>query len=268
MVHQTSMNNILDKILATKRQEIAAARAAVADRELERRLADAPPPRDFRAALDQPGDIQVIAEVKKASPSAGIIRADFDPVAIAAVYEKHGAACVSVLTDETYFQGHLHYLTRIRAAVNVPLLRKDFIVDRYQLLEARLAGADAALLIAEALPGDALAALFEAAQEIGLQTLVEIHDAEQLERVLDVGAQLVGINNRDLRTFTTRLEHTLDLLPRVPADCCLVSESGIRTREDVLRLEAAGVRAVLVGEVLMAAPDMGLQLDRLRGRVV
>jgi indole-3-glycerol phosphate synthase len=259
------MSTILDTIVASKQREIAEARARLPQRELERRLSDAPPVRDYQAALTQPGGIQVIAEVKKASPSAGVLREDFDPVAIARIYERHGAAALSVLTDAPFFQGQLGYLTAIRAAVAPPLLRKDFIIDPYQLLEARVAGADAVLFIAEVLEGEALPRLLRAAHEHGLQALVELHDATNLSRVLDSGARLVGINNRDLRTFVTRLEHTLELATRVPADCCLVSESGIRNRTDVLRLEAAGVRAVLVGETLMRAPDIGAKLDELRG---
>jgi indole-3-glycerol phosphate synthase len=221
--------------------------------------------RDFRAALDVPGTVQFIAEVKRASPSAGLIRPDFDPVAIARTYADHGAACISVLTDEPFFQGHLSYLEQVRAVVARPLLRKDFILDPYQLLEARAAGADAVLLIAEILDDESLSTLFRQARNLGMQCLVELYDAENLPRVLGAGARLVGVNNRDLRTFATRLEHTLELAERMPADCCLVSESGIRTRVDVLRLQAAGVRAVLVGETLMRAPDIGARLDELRG---
>lgn len=259
------MPGILDKIVASKLREVTEARTSVPEAELERRAAAMPPARDFRAALERAGGVQFIAEVKKASPSAGVIRADFDPVVIARTYQAHGAACISVLTDAPFFQGSLEYLTRVRAAVDVPLLRKDFILERYQLLEARAAGADCALLIAEILDAVGLPRLVCEAREIGLQTLVEIHDADNLERVLDTGARLVGINNRDLRTFVTRLEHTLDLMARVPQECCVVSESGIKTRADVLRLGAAGVRAVLVGETLMAAEDIGGKLDELRG---
>lgn len=259
------MTTILDKIVAAKRLELDEKRRHTPEAALEQRLADAPPTHDFRAALEAPGGVQVIAEVKKASPSAGVIRADFDPVAIARAYARHGAACISVLTDEPYFQGRLEYLSAIRAAVSPPLLRKDFILDRYQLLEARLFGADAVLLIAEVLPGEALPALLRDASRLGLQALVELYDADHLPRVLDSGAGLIGINNRDLRSFVTRLDHTLELAPHVPRDRCLVSESGIRSREDVLRLQAAGVRAVLVGETLMAAPDVGGKLDELRG---
>jgi indole-3-glycerol phosphate synthase len=261
------MPTILDRIVETKWQEIAAARARTPEPDLERRVHDRPPARGFAAALRVPGEVRVIAEVKKASPSAGVIRADFDPVRIATAYERHGAACVSVLTDEPYFQGKLEYLTAIRSAVSVPLLRKDFVLDRYQLLEARLAGADAALLIAEILPGDRLATLHRQAAELGLDVLVELHDADQLPRVLDAGATLVGVNNRDLRTFVTRLEHTLDLLPQIPRGVTVVSESGIRTADDLRRLAEAGVQAVLVGESLMRSPDIGAALDALRGLV-
>jgi indole-3-glycerol phosphate synthase len=259
------MGSILDKIVASKRREIDKARALLPEPQLEEKLRTAPAVRDIRAALEAPGGIQIIAEVKKASPSAGVLRTDFDPVAIARTYTQHGAAALSVLTDAPFFQGQLAYLAAIRAAVAPPLLRKDFILDRYQLLEARAAGADAVLLIAEILSGEELPRLLREAHGLGLQALVELYDAENLPRVLDSGARLIGVNNRDLRTFITRLEHTLDLLPRVPAGCCVVSESGIRSRQDVLRLEAAGVRAVLIGETLMRAPDIGAKLDELRG---
>ncbi|MFL5338929.1 MAG: indole-3-glycerol phosphate synthase TrpC [Gemmataceae bacterium] len=259
------MATILDTIVGQKWREILAAKQRVPEAELERRVAGLPPARDFEGALRRPG-MQIIAEVKKASPSAGVIRADFDPVVIAQTYERHGAACVSVLTDAPFFQGELAYLTRIRQAVGRPLLRKDFILDRYQLLEARDAGADAVLLIAEILPGDNLNQLHRQARELGLHVLVELHDSEQLGRVVDSEATLIGINNRNLRKFETRLEHTLELADRVPHDRCLVSESGIRTQFDLVRLEAAGVQAVLVGETLMRAPDIGAKLDELRGR--
>jgi indole-3-glycerol phosphate synthase len=263
--YTADMTTILDMIVASKRREIAAARGRTPEHELERRLADAPPARPFRAALERPGNVGVIAEVKKASPSAGVLRADFDPVAVARTYAEHGAACLSVLTDEPFFQGHLDYLRSIRRAVTLPLLRKDFIFDRYQLLEARSAGADAVLLIAEILPDTDLRRLHAEARALGMEALVELHDAGQLPRVLAAGAELIGVNNRDLRTFTTRLEHTLDLAPQVPRDRCLVSESGIRSRADIERLRAAGVRAVLVGESLMRAPDIGAALAALTG---
>ena len=257
------MTDILQRIVETKRREVTVSKGRVPEHELEVRIAASLPVRGFEQALRVPGTVRVIAEVKKASPSAGVIRPDFDPVAVARTYEQHGAACLSVLTDEQYFQGHLDYLTAARDAVGIPVLRKEFILDRYQLLEARAAGADAVLLIAEILPDDRLATLYREARELGLDVLVELHDADQLPRVLDSGATLVGINNRDLRTFTTRLGHTLDLLPRIPKSVAVVSESGIKTAEDVRALKAAGVQAVLVGESLMRAPDIGAALDAL-----
>jgi indole-3-glycerol phosphate synthase len=260
------MATILDKIVASKRLEVEAARNRLPEENLERQLVGSSPVRDFRAALEKPGQVQIIAEVKKASPSAGLLRADFDPAAIARVYEQHGAACISVLTDEPFFQGRLQHLEAVHAASALPVLRKDFILDRYQLLEARAAGADAALLIAEILPGPQLGRLWREAVELGLQTLVELYEADNLARVLDSGARLIGINNRDLRSFQTRLEHTLELAAQLPAGCCLVSESGICNRADVLRLQKAGVQAILVGETLMRATDIGAQLDELRGR--
>ena len=228
------------------------------------RVAACPPARDFTGALQKPG-MRIIAEVKKASPSAGVIRADFDPVAIARTYERHGADCISVLTDGKFFQGSLADLTSVHAAVALPVLRKEFILDRYQLLEARAAGADAVLLIAEILPGDRLRTRREQAIALGLHVLVELHDAEELPRVVDSGATLIGINNRDLRTFQTSLDHTLSLLPQVPAGCTVISESGIKTHADLERLQAAGVKGVLVGESLMRAADIGAALDQLRG---
>jgi indole-3-glycerol phosphate synthase len=259
------MASILDRIVANKRLEIARARNSVSESDLEGRQASLPPARDFAAALMKPGEVAVIAEVKKASPSAGVIRADFDPVAIALEYEQHGAAAISVLTDAAFFQGRLDDLSAVRSRVNCPVLRKEFILDRYQLLEARSAGADAVLLIAECLPGEQLATLHRQAVELGLQTLIELHDADQLPRVLAVGGPVVGINNRDLRTFTTRIERTLELLPLIPSDRIVVSESGITSHADLQRLGSAGARAVLVGESLMRAADIGRALDLLRG---
>jgi len=258
------MDNILDTIVASKRAEIAAAMQRVPAADLERALAHMAPVRDFEGALRKPG-MQIIAEVKKASPSAGVIRADFDPVGIAHTYERHGAACISVLTDVPFFQGDLRYLEQIRMAVGLPVLRKDFVLERYQLLESRVAGADAVLLIAEILPGDELRRLYLEARNLGLHVLVELHDEDQLPRVVDCGATIIGINNRNLRRFETNLGHTLQLAPRIPSDRCLVSESGIRTSEDLQQLSAVGVKAVLVGETLMRAPDIGTQLDVLRG---
>lgn len=258
------MSSILERIVTSKRQELVQAQAAVPYRDLVHQLTTAPPVRDFRVALENADGMGIIAEVKKASPSAGVLRADFDPVAIARTYEEHGATCISVLTDGPFFQGSLAYLSAIRAAVSVPLLRKDFLIDPYQVLEARVAGADAVLLIAEILDDATLTALLREVRAVGMQALIEIHEEENLRRMVRQGARLVGINNRDLKTFETRLEHTLDLMKWVPGHTCVVSESGIHSHADLERLRAAGVRAVLVGESLMRAADIGHKLDELR----
>jgi indole-3-glycerol phosphate synthase len=257
--------SILDEIVKTKRLEVEASKKRLPLDELEVQAAAAPPVRNFRGALQCSGSIQLIAEVKKASPSAKVIREDFDPIEIARTYQAHGAACLSVLTDAPYFQGHLSYLARIRAAVAIPLLRKDFIIDEYQVVEARLAGADAVLLIAEILDDKQLRSLQTRIRELGMAALVEFHDESNLPRVLDSGADLIGINNRDLVKFVTDLELTFRLRDRIPQDVILVSESGIRTREDVERLQTAGVSAILVGETLMRAPNISAAVDALLG---
>jgi indole-3-glycerol phosphate synthase len=257
---------ILDKIVATKRQEIERAKARTPEAKLREEAASAPAVRDFFAALAAPGPIRLIAEVKKASPSKGVIRADFQPVEIARIYQRHGASCLSVLTDEPYFQGSLEYLRQIRGAVDLPLLRKDFIIDPYQVVEARAAGADAVLLIAECLPGSLLGELHAAIVGLGMTPLVELYEPENLPRVMEAGARLIGVNNRDLRTFQVDLGHTLRLCRQIPGDRVVVGESGIRTRADAQRLEAAGVRAMLVGESLMAHADVGAAVDDLLGR--
>lgn len=259
------MGDILERIVATKREEVERRRREIRLAELERRLGDAPPVRDFRVALERGPGIGIIAEVKKASPSAGVLRADFDPVAIARIYEASGASAISVLTDEPFFQGRLSYLTAIRQVVARPVLRKDFILDRYQVVEARVAGADALLLIAEILGERELAALLTDIHALGMQALVELYERDNLPRVLSAGAKIVGVNNRNLRTFETRLEHTIELAGAMPADCCLVAESGIRTRADMLRLEQAGVKAALIGETFMRAADIGAKVRELRG---
>lgn len=259
------MSTILDEIVVRKRHEIAAAQAAVPAAELEKRLAEMPAPRDFFGALSAPGPIRLIAEVKKASPSKGVIREDFEPLAIAQTYAAHGASCLSVLTDKHFFQGSLDYLRAIKQQVRLPVLRKDFILDRYQLLEARAAGADAVLLIAECLDDCHLRSLHNEAVQLGMSPLVELYEPENLPRVFDAGATLIGINNRDLRTFKTDLDHTLRMRERIPDECVLVAESGIRSRADVERLQAAGIDAILVGESLMASPDVGAAVDALLG---
>src|SRR5690349_5139026 len=265
MLERLLLATILDEIVSTKREEIARAKERLPASELQRAIKDSPQVRDFFTPLAAGGSIKLIAEVKKASPSKGIIRKDFDPVQIALAYESAGATCLSVLTDEPYFQGSLDYLRQIRAAVTLPLLRKDFILDSYQLLEARAAGADAVLLIAECLDDCNLRKLHNEALELGMTPLVEFYDPENLPRVLAAGAQLIGVNNRDLRTFVTDLGHTVRLREQVPLDAVLVGESGIHTRADVLRLQEAGVDAMLVGESLMAQDNIAAAVRILLG---
>ena len=255
---------ILDEIVENKRIEIERSKAAVPLSRLKDAVAAAAPPRDFAGAL-RGEDIRLIAEVKKASPSAGLIRADFDPVAIARAYERAGAAAISVLTDARYFQGRLDYLTQIHDAVSLPVLRKDFIVDAYQLYEARAAGADAVLLIVRVLPGALLASLLEQTRELGMAALVESHSEDELQTAIHVGAQIVGINNRDLDQLEIDLAMTERLIRHVPGDRIVVSESGIRTAADVDRLRTWGVAAMLVGETLMRAGDMERQVRDLLG---
>ncbi len=257
------MANILEKIVATTRRRVAHDRTVTPESELLRRIASAPRTRDFHAALAATNQVRLIAEVKRASPSAGVIRDDFDPVAIALSYASAGAACISVLTDAPYFQGSLDYLVAIRAAVDVPLLRKDFIIDRYQLLEARAAGADCVLLIAECLAPTELKRLHDWASELDLQTLIELYDPENLEAVLATGTRMVGVNNRDLRTFQTDIQRTLRLREAIPADRLVIGESGISTHEDVMRLGAGGVKAILVGESLMRQDDLAAAVKTL-----
>ncbi len=261
------MMTILDEIVVSKQTEVAAARQRLPLEQLLAQTAVAPPVRNFRAALVGHSSIQLIAEIKKASPSLRVIRPQFDPIAIARTYQAHNVTCLSVLTDTPYFQGHLEDLMRVRACVELPLLRKDFLIDDYQVVEARAAGADAVLLIAEILDDALLNRLLERARHLGMSVLVEFHDEANLSRVLASGADLIGINNRNLRHFSTDVEHTLRLRDRIPPEVVLVSESGIRNRRDVERLEAAGVSAVLVGESLMRAVDIGLAVDQLLGKI-
>ena len=262
------MPNVLDEIVAHKRTEVAEARQRTSSAVLQAQLASAPPVRDFVAALQVAAEkfgVGMIAEVKKASPSAGLIRADFDPVAIAQTYEASGAACISCLTDEKYFQGRLEYLTAIRQAVSLPVLRKDFIVDRYQVLEARVAGADAILLIAECLDNCVLRDLYFYASELGMECLIELYEPENLDRILALEPPLVGVNNRNLKTMITDLDHTIRLAPQIAPHALLVAESGIKTRADVERLQAGGCRAILVGESLMRSTDIGSAARALLG---
>jgi indole-3-glycerol phosphate synthase len=265
-------DTILDRIVADKRDELAAARSAVSLAEMMARSADGPIARDFLAALKRPGPssrlrtgVGIIAEVKKASPSRGLLRADFDPVWLARQYSAGGAAAISVLTDQKHFQGALQHLRAIREALpeGPPLLRKDFLFDEYQLYEARAHGADAVLLIVAVLEQPLLQALLSLAKELGMAALVEVHDEGEMERAVVARAKLIGINNRDLRTFEMDLATTERLAPLAAADATLVAESGIFTREDMRRLGACGVSAVLIGEAFVTAADPAAKVREL-----
>ena len=260
------MADILQRILARKREELEAARLAVPIAQMRRHAESAPPPRDFAGAIRAQiaaGRPAVIAEVKKASPSKGVLRADFDPAAIARSYEAGGAACLSVLTDRDFFQGAHEHLGQARSACALPVLRKDFITEPYQVFESRALGADCILLIAAALARQDMQGLEASARSLGMAVLVEVHDASELDAALALETPLLGINNRNLRTFETRLETTLELLATVPAGKLVVTESGILAPGDVARMRAGSVNAFLVGEALMRAPDPGAALRAL-----
>jgi len=260
--------DILKRILARKDEEIAERRAAVPRAELAARAAEADAPRGFRAAMERKlgaGEAAVIAEIKRASPSRGVIRDPFEPSAIAHAYEQGGAACLSVLTDADFFGGSEAALREARASCALPVIRKDFIVDAYQVVEARAIGADCILLIAAALDDAALVALHGQAVALGMDVLIEVHDAAELRRALAVEPRLLGINNRDLRTFDVTLDTTLGLLEAVPPGVTVVTESGILEREDVERMRAADVHAFLVGEAFMRAADPGAALAAMFG---
>ena len=257
------MASILEKIVVHKRIEIAALYQTTSREEAVERAENGPPIRDFMAAIQCSPEVSLIAEVKKASPSKGLIRENFDPLGIACAYQDSGASCVSVLTDQHFFQGHLDFLRRIRESTQIPLLRKDFILDPLQIYEARAAGADAVLLIAECLPGNALRDLHDLTVSVGMTPLVELYDPSNIQRVIDCGARLVGVNNRDLNTFEVDLGHTIRVKHRLPSDRLIVGESGIVTRSDVQQLSRAGIDAMLVGESLMRAPDIGRAVRNL-----
>jgi indole-3-glycerol phosphate synthase len=260
------MTSILDDIVARKRKEVEACRERVPTRALEGRLAVAPPVRDFFAAVAAPGEVRLIAEFKRQSPSAGEIRPGAAVEDVVRSYAAAGAAALSILTDGPGFGGSLVDLEAARIAVPLPVLRKEFIVDAYQVAEARGHGADAVLLIAECLDDCRLRSLYRAIIDLGMTPLVELHEAENLPRVLDLGATLVGVNNRDLKTMTTDIDHVLRLREQVPDEVVLVAESGIKTRADVERLAAAGIGAMLVGESLLKEPDPGRAAAALLGR--
>ena len=259
-------SDILNRILATKQREIIERKQQTSVDELRQQANHVSPPRGFVAALRrrvERGGAAVIAEIKKASPSKGVIREDFDVVSIAKSYQDGGASCLSVLTDHEYFQGHETYLTSARSACSLPVIRKDFIVDPYQITEARAIGADCVLLIVAALSDETLKNLYNEAQAQGMDVLVEVHDGDELERALELGLELVGINNRNLRTFETSLDTTIELLSRVPDECLVITESGIHTREDIGLMRDHNVHAFLIGEAFMRAVDPGQALAEL-----
>lgn len=256
---------ILDTIIAQKQEELEIEQLQVPLAVLESKLANLPPTKDFQRAIAQPDNINLIAEVKKKSPSKGIIREDFDPVQIAETYAENGAAAISVLTDVQFFDGSLKYLSTIRQRVDVPLLRKDFTIDPYHIYQARVAGADAILLIVAVLKPEQLRNFIDIATSLSLASLVEVHTEAELEVALDVDAEIIGVNNRDLRTFHTDLATTFRLRASIPTEKVVVSESGIYTRADVESLHEVGVNAILVGESLMRSPDIGEQVRKLIG---
>lgn len=263
----TGTADLLATIVAATRARVATDAARVSLDVLERRVAAADPARGFGAALARPGQANVIAECKRRSPSRGVLRWDYDPAAIARGYAAHGAAVISVLTEPTFFDGALDHLIAVRAAVPVPVLRKEFVVDRYQVVEARAAGADAILLIVAALDDRDLRALAAEAAALGLDVLVEVHDESELDRAVAAGARIVGVNNRNLRTLTVDVEACHRLAPRIPADVVAVAESGLRTAGDIAALRTAGYRGFLVGERFMTAPDPGQALGEMLGAV-
>ena len=253
---------ILDKIMLYKRQELPKIKRQEPESDLRAQLLFAPRPRDLIKALRKPG-VSLIAECKKASPSRGVLRNGYDPAALAKEYQANGASAISVLTDKKFFQGGIHHLVAAREATTLPILRKDFIFDPYQIIEARVAGADAVLLIASLLPGNRLRDLRLKAEKLGMNALVEVHDEAQLEHALASGAKVIGVNNRDLRTFTVDFNTTGRLRALIPADRILVSESGIHTTDDVRKLNEMGADAMLVGERLVRSKDVGKKVREL-----
>lgn len=256
---------VLDKIIETKKERLKSAKSASPLASLKSAITDQPPPRDFASAIKRGNGIRLIAELKKASPSKGLIRADFDPTVISRIYADRADA-ISVLTEEDFFSGDIAYIKAAKAASSLPALRKDFIFDEYQIFESRANSADAVLLIAAALEKNQAAEYLALAAELGLAVLFEVHNMPELETALAIGADIIGINNRNLTTLDVDLQTTFDLKAEVPEGRTLVSESGIRAREDITRLDAAGVDAMLIGTAFMEAPNIGSKMDELLGR--
>ncbi|HJP19445.1 MAG TPA: indole-3-glycerol phosphate synthase TrpC [Nitrospinota bacterium] len=255
---------ILNKIIEEKRKELKHSKSSASLKEIRKRIGDAGNNRGFKKSLEN-DSINIIAEIKKASPSKGIIREDFNPVEIAKIYQDNAAVAISVLTDKKYFQGDIEYLNQIRKNVSLPLLRKDFILDEYQLYEAKVFGADAVLLIAAVLDKNQLTEYMELSKEIGLENLVEVHSFKDLEKAMYCEAEIIGINNRDLQTFEVSLKTTLDMAKEIPENKVIVSESGINSHDDILELQKNGVNAFLIGEALMKEKDIGKKLKELIG---
>jgi len=258
---------ILDEIVSRKKERLGIAKSGVPLKGLKSRIADAGKPRDFRSAIKRNhiGSIKLIAEIKKASPSKGVIREEFDPIQIASVYEKKQAGAISVLTEEDFFQGRLEFISAVKTITTIPLLRKDFIFDEYQIYESRANEADAILLIAAILSKNQAEEYLQLAGELGLSVLFEVHDLKELEMALSVNANIIGINNRDLKTLKIDLNNTFKIKKEIPSDKIIVSESGIKTRNDILRLESAGIDAVLIGTSFMEAKDIGKKIEELFG---
>jgi indole-3-glycerol phosphate synthase len=258
---------LLDKIVASKRGEVERNKKSLPWREIQKLLPDLHPPRDFRAAISRPGSggasVRIIAEIKKASPSKGVIREDFDPVEIARIYENNGASAISVLTEETYFQGSLNYLKAVRRVTKLPLLCKDFIIDPYQIYQARVSGADAVLLITAILEPGMLRDFINRAHDVSLAPVVEVHTARELKKALKAEAEIIGINNRNLNTFKTDVQTTVKLLPFIPDGIMVISESGFHTREDLARVQQGRINAFLIGEALMREKDIAKKLREL-----
>lgn len=256
---------ILDEIYKHKLSEVTENKKRIPVELLKKNIKQKPPPRPFGKALKSDNNISIIAEIKKASPSLGVIRKDFNPIEIARLYEKSGAAAISVLTDEKFFQGKLSYLTEVKQFVSLPILRKDFTIDTYQIYEARSAGADAILLIASLLSKNEIQVFLELSRELGMDCLVEVHSESELKTVLQTSADIIGINNRDLATFKTNLETTFQLRQMIPSGKIIVSESGIKSRKDIETLLRNGINAVLIGETLMKSNDISAKLHELLG---